>query len=104
MPTGTRRRHAVDMFDGRAIAKPAWEPHPWLQHITQDPVNGYNLIDLKWQRFKTMIIRITFRRYLHCLLQQAYMIGGQVHLTREAKELRWPSAYSRQGVYKNPMS
>ena len=104
MPAGLRQRHSVDIFDGRAITKPAWEPHPWLKHITQDPVHGYNLIDLKWQRLKTMISRVTFRRWLHCLLQQSYVLGGQMHLSREVKELRWPTSYTRQGATKNPMS
>ncbi len=77
-----RRRHSVDIFDGGAKAVPAWEPHPWLSHVTQDPANGYNLIDLKWQRLKTMIVRITFRRSLHCLLHQSYVIGGAMDMGR----------------------
>ncbi len=68
------------------------EPHPWLRHVAQDPINGYNLIHLKWQRLKTLITRITFRRWPHCLSQQPHVVAGTMDTGRTIKYLNWPKA------------
>ncbi len=47
---GTPAAHGGGL-GSRTKQMPAWEPHPWFKHVTPDPTNGYNLIDLKWQRF-----------------------------------------------------
>ena len=99
VPAIGRRRHQVDILDGRSVKVPAWEPHPWLRHVTQDPANGYNLIDIKWQRLKTLVIRMTFRRWLHSLLQQAYVFGGTIDTGRSLKDLNWPKSQTGR----NPM-
>ena len=101
VPAAGRSRHQVDVFDGRSVKVPAWEPHPWLRHVTLDPINGYNLIDLKWQRLKTLIIRITFRRWIHNLLQQTYVFGGTNEdrlYGRSLKDLHWPKSRNDRNV------